>query len=105
MAHPVGDGAVSKYETAYQPLVNQELQRAVDGCAADRGQLTSERFSREVIVTAGNGFDDELTRRGDFESLVSKLADQALSVRGGHEDSISSLWRPGRPLAVPPPHR
>ena len=88
VADTVGDGAVAEDEAADEALVHKQFQRAVDRGAADGGELAGEGFSGEVVVPAGDGFDHELARRGNFEALVSKFADQALSLRCGHFVSI-----------------
>ncbi len=62
MADAIGDGAIPEDEPAHEPLVNQQLQRAVNGCSADGGELAGEGLGGEVVIAAGDGFDDELAR-------------------------------------------
>ena len=88
VADAVGDGAVTEDEAAYEALVHKQFQCPIDGGASDGGELAGEGFGGEVVITAGDGFDHELARRGNFEALVSQFADQALGLRCRHFVSI-----------------
>lgn len=74
----IAHGAVIQDNTADDSLVDQQLQRAVDGRASDRRQLGGQLLRREVLVSSGNGLDDRVPRRRDLVSLVAQVVQQKL---------------------------
>jgi hypothetical protein len=81
MAGAVANGAVAEHDAAEEALIDKDLDRAIDSCAADRRQLGCQLLGGEIVLPVGDVLDYLEAGVGDLEALVPELVNQTFDRR------------------------